>query len=149
MPERSPSSHGWATSFVSCTGSPAVIPAGSPATLTARTSPWSSNIAATCTVYSGSPAASALGWRVAKSTTGSGAAIATSVIKLVSTGSRTTGLPSDRSDLQTGRTGVRADRSIHGDLATGMSSTDQPPGAATTASSGTQRHETTRKVTWM
>jgi hypothetical protein len=94
MPERSPRSHGWATSPVICTGAPALIPAGSPATLTARTSPWSWNIAATCTVYSGSPLASALGWRVAKSTTGSGGAIATSVMALVSTGSRTTGLPS-------------------------------------------------------
>src|SRR6266511_696397 len=134
MPERSPSSHGWATSFVSCTGSPAVIPAGSPATLTARTSPWSSNIAATCTVYSGRPLASALGWRVAKSTTGSGAAIATSVIALVSTGSRTV------ASLRTGptllgRTCVREDRSIRGDVSTATLST---PGSR----DGTQRYRT-------
>jgi hypothetical protein len=127
---------------------PALIPAGSPATLTARTSPWSWNIAATCTVNSGSPLASALGARVAKSTTGSGGAIATSVMALVSTGSRTV------ASLRTGPTprgGIEhvygKDRSIRADASNRPIHTVVHSQAHGTGLDGTQCDQTGREVT--
>jgi hypothetical protein len=98
-------------------------------------------------VYSGSPLASAVGARVVKSTTGSGGAIATSVMALVSTGSRTVasfGRVRPPGGIEQVYGKDPSIRSATASVYVHRLSTTRPQG---TGLSGTQRDQTGPKVT--
>src|SRR5215217_4445062 len=89
-PERSAIVHGWATRPATLTGAPCRMAAeGTPGTLTGIRSALSSPMTSSWTTNSGSPFSSALGRRVSKSTTGSGAIAHRNAIADVSIGSFT------------------------------------------------------------